>query len=68
VVSNEVKAKLDRCMSFISSKYPQGVDYEVLLGELAELFLERSMQNNKVNTAAPMQNNKVNSDILCFLL
>jgi hypothetical protein len=41
VVSKEVKAKLDRCKSLLSRKYPQGVDYEVLLGELAELFLER---------------------------
>jgi hypothetical protein len=41
VVSKEVKKKLDRCKSLLSRKYPHGVDYEILLGELAEMFLER---------------------------
>ncbi len=41
VVSKEVKAKLDRCKSLLSRKYPRGVDYEILFGELSELFLER---------------------------
>jgi hypothetical protein len=52
VVSKEVKAKLDRtqlviasdaasrCKSLLSRTYPQGVDYEVLLGELTKMFLE----------------------------
>jgi 5-methylcytosine-specific restriction endonuclease McrA len=40
VVSMAVKAKLDRCKALLSRKYPRGVDYEVLLGELAEMFLE----------------------------
>ena len=41
VVSKDVKAKLDRCKSLLSRKYPRGVDYEVLFGELSEVFLER---------------------------
>jgi 5-methylcytosine-specific restriction endonuclease McrA len=41
VVSKEVKAKLDRCKSLLSRKYPRGVDYEILFGELSEVFLER---------------------------
>jgi 5-methylcytosine-specific restriction endonuclease McrA len=41
VVSKQVKAKLDRCKSLLSRKYPRGVDYEILFGELSEVFLER---------------------------
>ena len=40
LVSKEVKAKLDRCKSLLSRKYPRGVDYEILFGELSEAFLE----------------------------
>jgi 5-methylcytosine-specific restriction endonuclease McrA len=40
VLSMAVKAKLDRCKALLSRKYPLGVDYEVLLGELADVFLE----------------------------
>jgi len=40
VVSKEIKAKLDRCKSLLSRKYPRGVDYETLFNELSELFLE----------------------------
>jgi hypothetical protein len=40
VLSMAVKAKLDRCKALLSSKYPRGVDYEVLLGDLADVFLE----------------------------
>jgi 5-methylcytosine-specific restriction endonuclease McrA len=40
VVSTQVKAKLDRCKLLLSRKYPRGVDYDTLLGELAEEFLE----------------------------
>lgn len=42
LVSKETKSKLDRCKSLLSRKYPKGVDYEILLGELAEVFLERT--------------------------
>ena len=41
VVSKKVKAKLDRCKMLLSRKYPQGVDYDILFDELAEVFLER---------------------------
>jgi 5-methylcytosine-specific restriction endonuclease McrA len=41
VVSEQVKAKLDRCKSLLSRKYPRGVDYETLFNELSEVFLER---------------------------
>ena len=40
VVSKQVKAKLDRCKSLLSRKYPRGVDYETLFNELSEVFLE----------------------------
>ena len=40
VVSKEVKAKLDRCKSLLSRKYPNGVDYNALMGELTDVFLE----------------------------
>ncbi len=40
VVSKEIKAKLDRCKSLLSRKYPRGVDYETLFNELSEVFLE----------------------------
>jgi 5-methylcytosine-specific restriction endonuclease McrA len=40
VVSKDVKAKLDRCKSLLSRKYPRGVDYETLFNELSEVFLE----------------------------
>ena len=40
VVSTQVKAKLDRCKSLLSGKYPRGVDYDIPLRELAEAFLE----------------------------
>ncbi len=41
VVSDRVKAKLDRCKSLLSSKYPKGVNYDILFEELSEVFLER---------------------------
>jgi 5-methylcytosine-specific restriction endonuclease McrA len=41
VVSKKVKEKLDRCKMLLSRKYPQGVDYDILFDELAEVFLER---------------------------
>ena len=41
VVSKNVKARLDRCKSLLSRKYPRGVDYETLFNELSEVFLER---------------------------
>ncbi len=41
VISDQVKAKLDRCKSLLSSKYPRGIDYDTLFSELSEAFLER---------------------------
>ena len=41
IVSSRVKEKLDRCKSLLSSKYPNGVDYETLFDELTNMFLER---------------------------
>jgi hypothetical protein len=41
VVSNQVKKKLDRCKSPLSTKYPKGVDYDTLFDELTEMFLDR---------------------------
>ena len=47
VVSDQVKAKLDRCKSLLSSKYPRGVDYDILFAELSEAFLERMDPEHK---------------------
>jgi 5-methylcytosine-specific restriction endonuclease McrA len=41
VVSGRVKEKLDRCKLLLSSKYPNGIDYETLFDELTDVFLER---------------------------
>lgn len=47
VISEEIKAKLDKCKSLLSRKYPHGVDYDVLLGELAQTFLEQKDPERK---------------------
>jgi 5-methylcytosine-specific restriction endonuclease McrA len=47
VVSVRVKEKLDRCKTLLSNKYPKGVDYDVLLDELTEIFLDRKDPKRK---------------------
>ncbi len=58
VVSKDVKAKLDRCKSLLSSKYPRGVDYETLFGELSELFLEHFDPERKTERRKRCEANK----------
>ncbi len=58
VVSKSVKAKLDRCKSLLSSKYPRGVDYETLFGELSELFLEHFDPERKTERRKRREANK----------
>jgi len=58
VISKKVKAKLDRCKSLLSSKYPRGVDYETLFNELSELFLERFDPERKKERRKARENNE----------
>jgi hypothetical protein len=48
VVSDPVKRKLDRCKSLLSNKYPGGVDYDTLLNELTEMFLDRKDPERRI--------------------
>jgi hypothetical protein len=48
VVSVRVKRKLDRCKSLLSSKYPNGVDYDALFDELTEVFLDKSDPERRI--------------------
>jgi hypothetical protein len=72
VVSERVKQKLDKCKSLLSSKYPNGVDYDALFDELTEVFLEKidpercierrkkrsENKNNKAPSAASTNHNQ----------
>ena len=49
VVSKEVKAEIDRCRSLLSRKYPNGVDYNTLQSDLAELYMKRNDPERKHN-------------------
>jgi hypothetical protein len=42
VVSKRVYEKLERCKKLLSTKYPKGVDYNILFDELTELFLDKT--------------------------
>ncbi len=58
VVSKNVKAKLDRCKSLLSRKYPRGVDYETLFNELSDVFLERFDPERKKSRRQERQANE----------
>jgi hypothetical protein len=48
VVSERVKQKLDKCKSLLSSKYPNGVDYDALFDELTEVFLDKADPERRI--------------------
>jgi hypothetical protein len=41
LVSDEVMEKIERCKSLLSTKHPEGVDYNTLFDELTEVFLDK---------------------------
>ena len=40
-VSEVLNARIQKCKSLLSGKYPEGVSQEILLAELTEIFLEK---------------------------